>query len=300
MSSEKESYGQAQYNRQAQPPFSQQPLYNQQVQPAYNQQPYVQPSYPQRTNYQQPHVQPPYPQPPNYQQSYNQPPNYQQPYNQPSGTGSSQLIPNSFPSNPPPAQFPNDQKTNLPPSTSPALTAPPPAYSSPRLLHIYHEGLTQRHASIKDSSKTTLYTIDLHQWTKPHMVIFAGDSKNQVGTVTFHTLSSTMDLVINGTEIGFKNDSFWTQQYSFVSRATGKKLRWKFESSWSMKHVVCLDEKDLAVAKFEGSTWALRKLGKIELVPGVDGGLLDEVLVSGLAMMEMIQRTKTAASAAAA
>ncbi|KAI9793763.1 MAG: hypothetical protein M1835_007069 [Candelina submexicana] len=295
MSSEKAPYGQPQYNQQAQPPFSQQPLYNQQVQPPYNQQPYVRPPYPQPTNYQQSYNQPP----------YTQPPNYQQPYNQPSETGSSQLIPNSFPSytppaQPPSAQFPNDQKTNLPPSISPAPTAPPPAYSSPRLLHIYHEGLTQRHASIKDSSKTTLYTIDLHQWTKPHMVIFAGDSKNHVGTVTFHTLSSTMDLVINGTEIGFKNDSFWTQQYSFVSRATGKKLRWKFESSWSMKHVVCLDEKDLAVAKFEGSTWALRKLGKIELVPGVDGGLLDEVLVSGLAMMEMIQRTKKAASATGA
>ncbi|KAI9720670.1 MAG: hypothetical protein M1812_002850 [Candelaria pacifica] len=290
MSYNQPPYGQPPYYQQAQPPYNQQPQasYIQQPQPPYNQQP-----------------QPPYNQQPYTQPPYSQPPSYQQPYPQPPWSQNTQPNANSYSSNPPPAQpsygQPNvDQKTSIPPSTSPRPTAgPPPAYTSPRLLHIYHEGHSERRASIKDSSKTTLYSIDLHHWSKPHMVVFAGDSKNEIGTVAFHSLSSTMDLTVRGTEFSLKNDKYWTQQYSFVSRATGRKFRWKMESLWTMNDFVCMDEKDMPIAKFEGSTWALRKLGKIELVQGLDGALLDEVLMSGLAMVEMVQRTKKAAVGAA-
>ena len=53
-------------------------------------------------------------------------------------------------------------------------------------------------------------------------------------------------------------------------------------------------------AKFESSGWALKKDGKFEVAPSVSGALMDEVIVCGLAMLELQRRRKKNASAGGA
>ena len=62
----------------------------------------------------------------------------------------------------------------------------------------------------------------------------------------------------------------------------------------------CSDQEDKVCAKFESSGWALKKDGKFELAPSVSGALMDEVIVSGLAMLELQRRRKNNAAAGSA
>lgn len=62
----------------------------------------------------------------------------------------------------------------------------------------------------------------------------------------------------------------------------------------------CSDQEDGVCAKFESSGWALNKDGKFEVAPSVDGALMDEVIVSGLTMLELQRRKRRNASAGAA
>ncbi len=70
-------------------------------------------------------------------------------------------------------------------------------------------------------------------------------------------------------------------------------------SVFSMGDMSCLDERGLAVARLMMAKWSVAKAGKIELVEGLPAQLMDEIVVSGLALMEMVRR-KAAARAAGA
>lgn len=61
---------------------------------------------------------------------------------------------------------------------------------------------------------------------------------------------------------------------------------------------MCVDERDVTVARFEDSGWSLRKEGRFEITPGVGGVLLTEVVTSGVAVVAAM-RAKQVASAAA-
>ena len=60
----------------------------------------------------------------------------------------------------------------------------------------------------------------------------------------------------------------------------------------------CSDQEDRVCARFESSGWALKKDGKFEVEPFVNGALMDEVIVSGLAMLELERRRKNTAAGA--
>ena len=63
--------------------------------------------------------------------------------------------------------------------------------------------------------------------------------------------------------------------------------------------MICLDQQNKVCAKFQNSMWALKKDGKFEVGPFVDGVLMDEVVVSGLAMLEARRRRAAASSGGA-
>ena len=48
--------------------------------------------------------------------------------------------------------------------------------------------------------------------------------------------------------------------------------------------MICIDEREQVFAKFRHSGWAVKKEGKFELGPGVDGPLMDEIVTSGIAV----------------
>ena len=78
------------------------------------------------------------------------------------------------------------------------------------------------------------------------------------------------------------------------------RFKWKMGGFLHGGDMKCSDQEDNVCAKFESSGWALKKNGKFEVAPSVSGALMDEVIVSRLAMLELQRRKKKAAAAAGA
>ena len=164
--------------------------------------------------------------------------------------------------------------------------------------------MAHRHARIMDSDKQTqLYRIDENSGglfsAKPHIKIFAANTGAQVGTVTFRKMSSDMDLTVHDRPTILNRPSFMTYAHEFQSVATGASFKWKRDGVFSGGDMLCLDQREQLVAKFLMANWAMKKGGKFELSPGVNGMLMDEIVTSGIAMVEWRRKQRAASSAAA-
>lgn len=62
--------------------------------------------------------------------------------------------------------------------------------------------------------------------------------------------------------------------------------------------MVCFDERQQRVAWYESSKWAMHKDGKIGVEGGVEGGLVDEIVVTMVAMLEVKRRENDRSAAA--
>ena len=177
--------------------------------------------------------------------------------------------------------------------------APPQAYAqgpTPRLLHVYEKGIsaiTHRHREIMDSDKQTqLYAVDSNAGavfsSKPHMTFTRPYNGEVVGTATFHQLRRHVDLTVAGREIKLEPSSLFTKGHEFTSLATGAHFKWKRDGivGGMMGNMVCLDDNKQQVAQYYESQLAWAKEGKFELTPGVNGPLVDEIVISGIAMLE--------------
>ena len=157
-----------------------------------------------------------------------------------------------------------------------------------RVLHVVRVGWY--YTQILDSDKTTpLYTISNRYGNMepgPRMTISNAGTNSVVGTVTIHPLSKNMDLVVREKPICLEASSALTTGRAFTSQAAaGRKFKWTFDSAIS-RDMVCMDERDKVVAKFDGSSSLTNGENYFTLEPGFEGELLEEILISGLAMME--------------
>lgn len=156
--------------------------------------------------------------------------------------------------------------------------------------------MTHRHRHILDNDKSTpLYTITANSGgafsSKPHVTITSASTNAVIGTVNFHTISNHVDLTIHNQSMKFNSS------HKFQSLATGGRFEWKKDGIISGGDMVCLDERKRKVAWYEHSKLALHKDGKIGIEAGVDGVLVDEMVVTLIAMIEL-KRRENARSAA--
>ena len=199
--------------------------------------------------------------------------------------------------------------TSAPPYASgPASTAPPPSYtasadmpSSSRLLHVYHSGITHRNTQILGPDKTTvLYTVKMNKGSlfnssKPHVAVYQGNTGTVVGSATFQSFTREIEIVVHNNPIALSASGLFTKAYDWTSLATttggeGMRFKWKSDRTFNGGDMICLDQQDKVCAKFQNSMWALQKDGKFEVGPSVDGVLMDEIVVTGLAMLEARRR----------
>ncbi|KAL8898091.1 MAG: hypothetical protein Q9192_002258 [Flavoplaca navasiana] len=134
-----------------------------------------------------------------------------------------------------PLHTPTPMAKSLPPPSEP----PAPNYTTPRILHIYLDGVTHRHLTITDMDKSRpLYTISQNSGTlfssKPHMTISQASTSppTTTGTVTFHSWSRSIDLEVHGRSIPFEPEGIFTRAYAYNSPAFGQKLRWESDGVW--------------------------------------------------------------------
>ena len=74
------------------------------------------------------------------------------------------------------------------------------------------------------------------------------------------------------------------------------RFTWKSAHSLTRGDLICLDPQGMVCSKYESSTFALMKDGKFEIGPSVTGLMMDEVVVTGLAMLESRRRTNKSIS----
>lgn len=179
--------------------------------------------------------------------------------------------------------------------------SPNPPVDGRRLLHVYHKGWYHRKTTILDSDKVTpLYTIDANDGTvfssKPHMKIYNASTNSIIGTVCFHWVSLSIDLEIHGTPVDFKRAGLFSYTHVFRSPSTGRTFSWKRDGFFSGGDLKCIDDKDQRCAGFECSSWAMKKDGKFELAPRVQGPLMDELVITGIAEVEFQKRQQNSSA----
>ncbi|KAL8793417.1 MAG: hypothetical protein Q9195_004003 [Heterodermia aff. obscurata] len=178
----------------------------------------------------------------------------------------------------------------LPQQAQPPL--PPPVPTS-RCLNVKNGGLSRPQILITDSlTSMPLYTFTFpkrsHLSSEPHISV-TGPSGAPVATIHFHSMSNDIDLVIHGQAVAFKTNGI-TAGHGMVSHVPGVgKLKWKNKRGGEIK---CKDEKGEVIARLEVGTWGkVKKEAQFEVGSGVTGGaVMDEIVVSGISMVENRRR----------
>ncbi|KAL8871012.1 MAG: hypothetical protein Q9174_003070 [Haloplaca sp. 1 TL-2023] len=191
---------------------------------------------------------------------------------------------------------------------SPAYHASSPAAfltPGPRILHLTREGFSQRKAHIYEADNITpAYDFKISrsaEWSfsKPHNEIISATTGLTVGTVRFSSLSRHVDLVIHGRPLKLTSNGWTTRGYSFPSNIG--QCRW--EASSMMKSAyACTTERGECLAKCDQNIlMSMHGKGTIEIVNrNLPAELMDELVVTALAMIELERRaTKQAMNSAA-
>ncbi|MCJ1343467.1 hypothetical protein MMC31_001661 [Peltigera leucophlebia] len=170
----------------------------------------------------------------------------------------------------------------------------------PGTLDLYKTGFTHGTLHILDTDKQTrLYEIKTHSWTSPDISLYrpaataAAPNANPTlcGSAKFHTWSRTIDLQIGGNRpIPLQATGVFSSTRTFES-CVGE-LKWK-------KDMRLFNAREELLATFISVT-AVSKWGRFEMTPLVaEGGqrLVDEVVLSGVALLEQDRREEKASAA---
>lgn len=191
--------------------------------------------------------------------------------------------------------------------TPAAMSYSPQSAPPSRFLHIYVEGLRGRRLNILDSDKTTpIYIVKSNSGSlfssKPHMRICRPPTSSsaletQIGSASFRAWGRTVDMEFGSSTAFLKPKGLFTRSTEFQS-SVGP-LTWQYDSVFRSAFRLVNAEGEW-LARFEGITFSWRKTGKLEIAGGVQWGpgLLDEIVISGVAMVEA-ERTRNNNSAAA-
>ncbi|OBT74329.1 hypothetical protein VF21_06865 [Pseudogymnoascus sp. 05NY08] len=134
--------------------------------------------------------------------------------------------------------------------------------------------------------KTPFYAIQPSPNKKSNLAITrASPDASQVGTIQFHFLSSKIELVLQYETVSMRHDELTGSRHEFTSPTVrGDKLSWKEDSLFG--HGVKLVSPDgHLLARFR-RTDKVAGTGCFEVFIPAEGGLLDLILLSGIAAAE--------------
>jgi hypothetical protein len=172
---------------------------------------------------------------------------------------------------------------------------------------------------VTDSDKSTvLYNIDLRN-RRPNMTIrkptnngITDDDTNEAATgpaaatVEFHPWSRKMEVQVHGQTFRMKRKNWKCCDLQWDSPAfAGRKLTWKRKSRWAVLDFVLLDDETQApLAMVSPNSLSCKKAGTIEILEGagqskIEEEAIDEIVITGLAVLQDSIYTSVAASAGA-
>lgn len=168
-----------------------------------------------------------------------------------------------------------------------------------QIIHIHYQG---KLLILRDSDdKTPLYTVKVCRKT-PQMTMTRSAPGVQdttispekhkhddfaICTASFKGLKVNVDLTVRGRRILLNRQSLMSTTYDFDSVVKGSKLFWEADGALSGDFRL-VDERGCVVARFRNKLFSNTEVGALEMV-GVTEVLREEIVISGLAMLAMVQ-----------
>ena len=144
--------------------------------------------------------------------------------------------------------------------------------------------------SVIDTDKSTVLYVAKFRVRRPQMTFQRPTTNADLGTVSFHTLSSCIDVTLHDQSVRLTSKGTLKNGYSFVSQTfRNETMTWKREGGFKDLAMVCVDGEDVPVARIFASDWSVKELGKMELLgpKAQSGDALDEIVVTGLAILNV-------------
>ena len=164
-----------------------------------------------------------------------------------------------------------------------------------RHLHVQNVDPSNPQLLITDAiSNEPLYRISkpAHHFSlksQPDLLVSSAPTNTEIGSIRFHSLSDDIDLTIHGQHIKFSNRTFSAAHVLRSSITDVGKLTWKESPTLLGESIICTDSKGVIVAQLSvGTSGNDGKQGNMELngIAADGGAAMDEVVVSGIAMVE--------------
>lgn len=183
-----------------------------------------------------------------------------------------------------------------------------PQFTPPsRFLHVNFEGLTHSRLTVLDSNTSTPICIAKSDKSsffciKPLVLSFYRPStpssalQTQIGSASSHWLTRTIDLQLGSSAVPLKPKGKLTRSAEFQS-SIGP-LTWQHDRSKDDLKMVHPNGDWLARFKDSGSYWIKTVVLEISGAVQWGPGLLDEIMISGIAML-MTERIQNASAAGA-
>ena len=159
-----------------------------------------------------------------------------------------------------------------------------------RTLHFYYETWRENSMSVTDSDKSTVLYVAKIRVRKPHMTFQRPTTNADLAIVSFHILSSRIEITLHGQSVLLNSKGMFKNGYSFVSPTfRNETMTWKRDNCSTDIAMVCVDGADVPVARIAACNWSVKKLGKMELFgpKAQSGDTLDEIVVTGLAVLQV-------------
>lgn len=173
-----------------------------------------------------------------------------------------------------------------------------------RTLNVYDKGSTYTIFDTDDA--TLLYTIHWNANSAPHMTVYYGDDRSNVaGTATYHATNKlgfstaskiTLKLPSGTLSLNKEGGFFSTDKRTLRSAAMGE-VFWK--GGYSMTGFLKLvDGKGKSLVEYKDQRVSGSRMGIIEILMELGQEGLDEVVVSGMAMLSEEKTSMSATGAA--
>lgn len=169
-----------------------------------------------------------------------------------------------------------------------------------RILEVRYQGKLSSSIDVSDENRNTpLYTIKTRTF-KPQLTFTSISDNQTIATVEHHNFSNKIDITVRGQPTTLKQEWKLKESYTYTSPTTSGAHAWKADKLTSMD-MICLDERGMALARWQFAKMSMTKLGTLEIVgdAAAGGPMLEEIIVTGVTVAHY-QLKKVGINAAAA
>ncbi|KAL5364930.1 hypothetical protein BJX96DRAFT_188197 [Aspergillus floccosus] len=168
-----------------------------------------------------------------------------------------------------------------------------------QMIHIHYRG---KRLSLLDSDDTTpLYTVTVCRHT-PQMQLVrlprdsnpnaGGDTDNERGicTAAFEKLSMNVTLSIYDQPVMLRRLDIFSRTYAFESTTlAGTALHWEADGALTGDFKLVNQQNCQVLARFHNKVFSVTEVGSFEMVGLLPERLNEEIVISGLAVLVMVQ-----------